>query len=154
MIRQTGPEIPVSQTRTFLIAVLFSGLWINISEVARYFLFVRPLMQDGFPMLPDVAPISVSIFASWMVWDMILVFVHAVIVWCALDRFGTNLRIAVLAGGFVWLTIFVILWLGLFNMALATPAIVAVALPLSLLEMTGAAIIIALCRRRASAMTG
>lgn len=47
-----------------------------------------------------------------------------------------------MTGTRVWGAIFGILWLGLFNMNLATGGILAVALPLSLLELWLAALIV------------
>lgn len=148
MTKQGVPINHQGQLRPFIITALLSGLWINLSEVARYFLAVRPMMQDTFVSIPHIAPINVPIFLSWMVWDTLLVFAHAAIVWIALERFGNTLRVAAVSGTFVWAAIFVILWLGLFNMALATPEILAVALPLSWIEMIVAAIIVSMCRKR------
>jgi len=57
-------------------------------------------------------------------------------------RCGSSLRSAVLAGSSIWMAIFVILWLGLLNMHMATLGLLAVALPLSWLEMVIAALIV------------
>jgi len=48
----------------------------------------------------------------------------------------------VIAGTFVWLGIFGILWLGLLDMNLATLEILAIALPLSWLELVVAGLIV------------
>ena len=127
-------------------AALWSALWINISEIARYFLLVRPMVQDAFPMIADVAPINVPIFMSWMVWDTVLVLSNALIVWLFLERFGASFGQAIKAGTFVWATVFVILWLGLLNLGLANQQLLLVALPLAWLELVIAAIIIFKCR--------
>ena len=134
----------------FIMAAICAGLWINLSEIARYFLLVRPMMQEAFPMVADIAPINVPIFLSWMVWDTILVFATSLIVWLLLDRFGSSTRNAVLSGTFVWAAIFVILWLGLLNLGLANQALLMVALPLAWFELVIAAIIIKVCRERYS----
>jgi len=135
-------------SRAFVMAAIWAGLWINLSEVVRYFLLVRPMMQEAFPMVADIAPINVPIFLSWIVWDTVLVFAASFIVWLFLERFGDSTRHAVLAGTFVWAAIFVILWLGLLNLGLANQQLLMVALPLAWLELVIAAIIIKLCRER------
>ena len=98
--------------------------------------------------MENVAPITAPIFISWMVWDILLICAVVGFVWLYLDHFGEGMRNAVIAGGLIWIPIFVLLWLGLFNMNLATPGILAVAWPLSLLEMIVAALIIDWGRRK------
>ncbi len=126
-------------------AFLANLVWINLSEVLRYFVFVMPMMRAAFPQIADVAPMNLPVFLVWGIWDTILVAAATVIPWMALDRFGNSIRNAVLAGAAVWVTIFGILWLGLFNMNLATPGILAAALPLALFEMVVAALIVGRC---------
>ena len=134
--------------RAFLLTALISGIWINASEIFRYFAFVMPMMRDAFHVVDGIAPMSFGVFSSWMVWGTVLVLGHAGFVWLYLDRFGGGLRNAVIAGTIVWALVFGILWLGLFNMALATPGIVSVALPLAGLEMIVGAIIVDWGRKR------
>jgi hypothetical protein len=47
------------------LALLINFLWINTSEVFRYFAFVMPMMRDAFPNVPDVAPMNVPVFLIW-----------------------------------------------------------------------------------------
>ena len=91
---------------------------------------------------------SVSIFLIWGIWDSILVVVATGFAWMFLERFGTTARNAILAGTALWITIFVILWLALYNMNLATPRIALTALPLAWIEMVGAALIVRWAMRR------
>ena len=35
--------------RAFWLTLLCNGVWINASEVFRYFAFVMPMMRDAFP---------------------------------------------------------------------------------------------------------
>ncbi|MEM7752842.1 MAG: hypothetical protein AAF230_05465, partial [Pseudomonadota bacterium] len=111
----------------FVTALLINFLWINASEVLRYFAFVMPMMRDAFPMLPDVAPMNVPVFLIWGVWDTILVLTATLVPWMAMKVFRASLARAILYGTAVWLAVFVILWLGLYNMNLATPEVLAVA---------------------------
>lgn len=139
-------DAPLSR-RPILWTLLLLAVWINASEVFRYFVFVMPMMRETLSALPDVAPMNLPIFLIWGIWDTILLLAVAGFVWLFLDRFGHGPGQAVLAGTLVWVAIFGILWLGLYNMNLATPSILAIALPLSWLELVIAALIVHWGRR-------
>lgn len=140
MNRATDPN--PFPTEAFIKALVVNTIWINVSEVFRYFAFVMPMMRDTLPGVENVAPMDVGVFAIWGLWDTILVVAVTGFAWLFLERFGYAKVNAVLAGGLFWMAVFVILWLGLFNMNLATPKIVAFALPLALAESVVAAIIV------------
>lgn len=129
-------------TQAFLKTLVANTIWINISEVFRYFAFVMPMMRNTFPRIENVAPMNAGVFAIWGLWDTILVIATTGFIWLFLERFGYGKRNAILAAVLFWMAVFVILWLGLFNMNLATPKILAVALPLALVEIMVAAIIV------------
>lgn len=126
----------------FVMSFLLNLVWINASEVFRYFAFVMPMMREAFAAIPEVAPMNLQVFMVWGVWDTILVAAATLIPWMALRTFGGSLRNAVLSGTGVWLAVFGILWLGLYNMNLATPEILGIALPLAWLEMVVASMIV------------
>lgn len=126
----------------FMMALTVNFLWINISEVVRYFAFVMPLMRDAFSMLPDVAPMNLRVFLIWGVWDTILVVTATLLPWMAMKVFGASALRAVIYGTGVWMAVFVILWLGLYNMNLTTLSVLAIALPLAWIEMVIAALIV------------
>ncbi len=126
----------------FVTALLINFLWINASEVFRYFAFVMPMMRDAFPMLPDVAPMNVPVFLIWGLWDTILVVTATLLPWIAMKVFGASTARAIGYGTAVWMAVFVILWLGLYNMNLATLDVLALALPLAWLEMVVASVIV------------
>ncbi|WP_109314892.1 hypothetical protein [Pseudovibrio ascidiaceicola] len=128
--------------RAFWLALLLNFLWINASEVFRYFAFVMPLMRSSLPQVQDVAPMNLPVFMIWGVWDTVLVFATTGLSWLLLERFGPTLRNAIYAGSAIWATVFIILWLGLWNMNLATTQVVLTALPLAWLEMLIAALIV------------
>ncbi|MEM9106673.1 MAG: hypothetical protein AAGC96_13550 [Pseudomonadota bacterium] len=66
----------------------------------------------------------------------------------ALERLrATHKTIFIVATG-IWMSIFVLLWLGLYNMNLATPVVLLVALPLAWLEMFVAVHLVAYAIRR------
>jgi len=133
---------PTLFTRSFGVALLTNFIWINLSEVFRYFAFVMPMMRDAFPVIPDVAPMNVPVFVIWGAWDTILVLTATVIPWMAMQVFGGTFRNAIVTGTGVWFSVFVILWIGLFNMNLATPEVLGIALPLAWLELVIASLIV------------
>lgn len=139
-----------SSTQPLWLAFGLNMLWINASEVFRYFAFVMPMMRDAFPMIPDVAPMNLPVFMIWAVWDTVLVASVTVIAWLALDKFGTAFQASLTVATGIWATIFVILWLGLFNMNLATPPVLILALVLAWIEMFVAVLIVRWCMHRSS----
>ena len=134
--------------RAFWLAVLLNFLWINTSEVFRYFAFVMPLMRSALPQIHDVAPMNLPVFMVWGLWDTVLVFAATGLSWVLLERFGPSIRNALYAGSAIWTTVFVILWLGLWNMNLAPTQVILTALPLAWLEMIIAALIVRWAMRR------
>jgi hypothetical protein len=129
-------------------AFLLNLVWVNISEVFRYFLLVMPMMREALAVVPDVAPMNIPVFLIWGVWDTIVILAVTGGAWLIFERFGYSKWNAVLAGTVVWVSIFVVLWLGMFNMNLATPQIALIALPLAWLEMVIAALITLWCLKR------
>lgn len=127
--------------RPLMIAFGLNAIWINISEIFRYLVFVMPLMRDALSGVEDPAPMNVSVFLIWGVWDTLLLAFSTLFwsLWYA--AWGSSLRQAIYAGIACWAGVFGILWLGLYNMNLATPKIVAIALPLALFELVVAALI-------------
>lgn len=122
-------------SKPFLKTLLINFVWQNISEIFRYFVFIMPMMRAAFPQLPDIAPMSLSVFAIWSVWGGLLLVSQSFFTWVVLLQFG-NTRCNMFASGtLIWLAVFGILWLALYNMNLATPSIMAVALALSWFEM-------------------
>ena len=134
--------------RALLLAVLLNALWINVSEWFRYYVFVMAMMRQAFPQIPDVAPLSIPVALVWEVWGTILIAAVVGFTWLFLERFGGGTGNALAAGTWAWLGIFGILWIGLLNMNLATPSVVAAALPLAWVELAVAALIVDWCRSK------
>ncbi len=128
-------EVSPFQDARFWAAMGWNMLWINVSEVFRYFVFVMPMMRAAFPDSLNVAPMDVGVFLSWAVWDTLLVLSVTLGAWLALRHFGQGLANVLSIGTGIWAAIFGILWLGLFNLNLAPASVLAVALPLAWLEM-------------------
>lgn len=128
--------------RPFLLAILANFIWINASEIFRYFIFIMPMMRETFPQIDNVASMSVGIFLIWGIWDTILIFFSTLFFWLFLNQLGNGIKSAIFAGISVWSGVFLLLWLGLYNMNMASFEILKIALPLSLLEMVIAALIV------------
>lgn len=141
-------NMPINR-RAFGISFVLNLIWINLSEVFRYFVFVMPMMRDAFPMVPDIAPMNIPVFLIWGIWDTVLVASVTGIAWLAVERFGGSHRVLLAVATGIWAAIFVILWLGLFNMNLAVPSVLAVALPLAWLEIYVAVRIVNWAMKRA-----
>ena len=132
----------MSKSKPFLIALGINFLWINISEIFRYLFFVMPMMRSTLVEIENVAPMNLPVFLLWGIWDTILVLAITFFSWLYLDRFGFNKINSIIAGTYFWIAVFIILWLGLLNMNLATLNILLIALPLAWLEMVVAALIV------------
>lgn len=153
MSRITKNPEGTNRLSPFVLAFIANFLWINVSEVFRYFVFVMPMMRDAFPMIPDVAPMNLSIFMIWGIWDTILALAATLFPWMAMQVFGSSAGRAILYGTGVWMAVFVILWLALFNMNMATAGVLAIALPLAWIEMVVAALIMWWFNAREQAQT-
>lgn len=139
--------MPNSQTPVVLqglqIAFALNFLWINLSEVARYFLVIRPMLHKSFPDQPEVGAMDWGIFAIWGLWDLILILAATGFYWLWLERFGTRWRQIVMASVAFSGTIFGLIWLGIANMGLAPIDFLFAALPLAWAEQVIACAIVA-----------
>lgn len=121
--------------RSFLLTLLVAFLWLNVSEVFRYFAFVMPMMRESMSTVHDVAPMNFAVFMIWGLWDTLLFVVVGGIAWLFHERFGSGIRNAVAAGTLLWLAIFCIFWLAAYNMNLTVARVPLIALPLAWIEM-------------------
>ena len=128
--------------KTFLILLLVTSIWINASEVFRYFQFVMPQIKQYFKDQPGIAEMNTPIFLIWGFWDTLLTSVLIYVCWLYFHKFGNSLKNALVAGTLVWVSIFVIFWVATANMGLAKWDILWITLPLSWVEMAIGAIII------------
>lgn len=123
-------------------ALVLTYLWLNASEIFRYFVFVMPMTRVANPAVPDVAPMNLAVFVIWGLWDVLLFAVVAAIVGLYLERFGGGLTSILAAGTLLWAAIFCIFWLATWNMNMTTARVLLTALPLAWLEMVVAAAIL------------
>lgn len=134
-----APRLP---SRGFRIALIGNLVWINASEIWRYLAVVRPMIQAIFPGQPDKAPFTLPIFASWTLWDTWLILAATGFYWLYLSWAGRTVAQALAAASFLTITIFGLIWLGVFNMGLLPPDFIWTAVPLAWAEQAIAALIV------------
>ena len=121
--------------KQFVIITLIVSVWINISEVFRYFVFVRPKVRAYFDDQSGIAEMNWGIFSIWGVWDTLLTAALIFVFWLYAKSFGNNGKSILVSGSFVWASIFVIFWVATANMGLSNWDMLLITLPLSLIEM-------------------
>lgn len=132
----------------FWLALGLNFMWINASEVARYFGLVKPMLHDAFPDAGHIAAVTPAIFVSWILWDTILIVAATGFLWMFLSQFGANFKNALIASLSFTVTVFGLLWLGVVNMGLVPIGFIWAALPLAWLEQVIAASIVLWAMRR------
>jgi hypothetical protein len=146
-------SLPIADERTrfpvraFLLTCLVVSLWVNASEVFRYFAFVMPMTRETLAMVPEVAPMNISVFLVWGLWDTLLVVMTVALYWLVAERFGAGWPSVIAAGTLGWLFFFVLFWLAMLNMNLTDTSIAAIALPLAWFELVVASAIARPCLR-------
>jgi hypothetical protein len=120
--------------RQFIIVAVLVSLWVNVSEVFRYFIIVLPEMRAFLSMIPNLAPLNFQVVLIWGAWDTLLTAFIVFMFWLVAQAFGNNLRSVFVAGIASWAAFFVLFWVGMCNMSLAQPKLALIALPLALLE--------------------
>ena len=119
----------------FIIIILVTSIWINISEVFRYFAIVRPEMHTYLYMVPHVADMNIGIFALWAIWDTVLSILVVLSFWLIAEKFGYSAKTAVLSGTFSWFWLFFMFWFAFANMNLSSWSFIVIPMALSWIEM-------------------
>ena len=123
----------------FLKLVLLTSIWVNISEVFRYFVIVMPAMRKDLSVVPNVAPMDWWVFSIWGIWDTILTAGIVFITWLCFKVYGKSTKTIIIAGTTSWAIFFLLFWIGMVNMNLSKVDLLAYTLPLSWIETTVAA---------------
>lgn len=121
--------------RSFIWASIAAGLWLNLSEVVRYFVFVMPMTREAFPSVPNVAPMNLTVFSIWGVWMTLLTLLMVYLYWLHALKFGHTGKAIFISATVGWVFFFVLFWLGNYNMGLAHPSAIAIALPWAWAEL-------------------
>ena len=137
------------QIKQYIFISLVVSIWINASEVFRYFVFVMPRVKSFFVGKAGVAEMDWIIFSIWGFWDSLLTALLVFLFWLYARSFGNNWRSIFVSGSIAWLFVFVIFWVATANMGLAEWSILWITLPLSWIEMVvGTAIAAHLYRQK------
>lgn len=121
--------------KDFILITLLTSLWVNVSELVRYFACVRPEMQEYLAVIPNMGAIwELQIIAVWSVWDTLLTALFVFLFWLCAQVFGNNSKAILISGVMSWCFFFVLFWVGMANMNLSSWGALLVILPLTLLE--------------------
>lgn len=134
--------------KQFVIITLITSVWINLSEVFRYFVLVMPRVKSFFDDRLGVADMDLVIFSVWGLWDTLLTAILAFFFWLFAKSFGNNQTTVFVSGTMVWLAVFVIFWIAAANMGLSDWSILLITLPLSWIEMIVGAWIVSMLYKR------
>ena len=96
--------------KSFAIIVLITSIWVNASEVFRYFVLVMPRVKKYWNGLETVADTSWTIFGIWGIWDTILTAMTVFLFWLYSQRFGNNNRSILISAILGWIFFFVLYW--------------------------------------------
>ena len=127
--------------KDFIIVVLITSVWVNLSEVLRYFFIVIPEVKTYLSVVPEVAEVNIGILIIWGLWDTLLTALIVFIFWLYAQKFGNSIKSVVAAGIISWCFFFVLFWVGLANMGLSSWQFLLIVLPLALLETLVASLI-------------
>ena len=127
--------------KKFIIVTLVTSIWVNISEVFRYFIFVMPEMKTTLETVKGVAPMNFTVFSIWGAWDTLLTALAVFTFWIYAQKYGNNLKSVFISGTLSWSFLFVLFWVAMVNMGLANWSILGITLPLSWFEMVVASYI-------------
>ena len=114
--------------KDFILITIIVSVWVNASEVFRYFVLVRPEMHDYLSLVPNVADMNWAIFAT------LLTALYVFLFWLCANAFGNNTRSILISGFISWCFFFLLFWVGLANMNLSSWSYLLVVLPLALVE--------------------
>ncbi|HQN64526.1 MAG TPA: hypothetical protein PLR90_06145 [Methylophilus sp.] len=119
------------------LAILISGIWVNVSEFLRNELLFKSYWTGHYQSLGLTFPSRPINGALWGVWG----FVFAWMIFMLSRRF--SLLNTVIIG---WVMGFVLMWITLWNLSVLPTGLLVYAVPLSLLEVAVGAY---LCKRLA-----
>ena len=115
----------MNQRYQSIIAVFFTGIWINASEFFRNEVLLRPQWVDHFQSLGLMFPSEPINGIAWVVWG----FMFATAIYL-LSRSFTLIQTAIIS----WFVGFVLMWIVAWNLNVLPIAILPYALPLSMVE--------------------
>ena len=112
--------------------ILLVSLWINIFETLRWILFAKPDIDMHFKAANLVLPNEPINNLLWLIWGIII----------AVMIFIVSKKFKVLQTTFiVWITVYVMHWIALWNMAVLPINILWLAVPLTFINVLVGALI-------------
>ena len=127
--------------KDFIVITFLTSIWVNASEVFRYFVLVRPKMHEYLSTVPNMADMNFAIFAIWGLWDTLLTALYVFLFWLCANVFGNNAKSILISGVMSWCFFFLLFWVGMANMNLSSWGYLLIVLPLALIETLVAAYI-------------
>ena len=121
--------------KRYFLAILFAGIWMNVSEFIRNELLIKHIWVNGFSRIGLPFPSEPVNGAIWGLWAFIFV---SVIAWLT-TKFDV-LKSTIIS----WVIGFVLLWIAMWNMGILPTGLLSWAAPWSFVEVYVAAFI---CRR-------
>jgi len=118
--------------KKFILAVIVSGMWMNLSEYVCNELVLKDIWLKGYHVLGLVYPSSPINTVVWVVW----IFVFAVILTWSLVNNGIVKSTLV-----CWTAGFALFWLAMWNMGILPSDVLWTAVPWSLIEVYIAALV-------------
>lgn len=118
-----------------ILPILLAGIWINIFETIRWEFFVKFYWIEQFENFGLIFKNELINGMIWMIWGFLL----AAIIFILSKKFT-----AVKSALFAWFTVFVMMWIVMWNMNLLPTGLLWFNAPLSLIEAYIAALI---CKR-------
>jgi hypothetical protein len=124
-----------------ILAIAFTGIWINASEFLRNEVLLKSYWLNHYQSLGLTFPSAPINGAVWMVWG----FIFATSIYLLSQKFSL-LQTAIIS----WLIAFVLMWIALWNLNVLPSGILVYAVPLSLLECLVGAYICHVVRQKIS----
>ena len=126
---------PDFNLKHFIVITLLASIWINISEVFRYFLIVMPQVKSFFNDRPEIATMDWGIFIIWTIWDMLLTAILVFFFWLVAQVYGNSKRSILISSSVICVAIFVMFWVATANMGMSYWKPLVIILPLCWIEM-------------------
>lgn len=121
--------------KKFIIVTLIVSIWVNVSEVFRYFVIVMPATRKFLISVPNVAPMNWRVFSLWGLWDTVLTIMIVFMFWLVARSFGNNFQSILIASTASWTFLFFLFWVAMFNMSLSSLGLALIALSLAWIEV-------------------
>ena len=116
-----------------VVPIIVAALWIVISEFVRNEFLLKSYWERHYSDMGLAFPDAALNGATWALWSLCL----SVLLWMLLKRF------ALIEGiGVAWFAGFLMMWVVTGNLGVLPFALLLYAVPLSLLEVAGAALIL------------